>query len=128
MSNFNAKHNRFGWMDIPVKDAARAAAFFEGVMAITVEKMEHEGMAFYVLEHDEGNGGCLVPDPDAVTSDKGPLVYLNVDGRIRDAIAKVTQLGGVVTEPIQSLGPYGFRALITDSEGNRFALHSNTDA
>ena len=27
-----------------------------------------------------------------------------------------------------AIGPHGFRALIRDSEGNRIALHSNTDA
>lgn len=128
MSDFNAKHNRFGWMDIPVVDAERAAAFYAGVLAITVERMEHEGTAFYVLEHDQGNGGCLVPEPGGIAGDKGPLVYLNVDGRIRDAVAKVGELGGEVTQGVHSLGPYGFRSLIKDSEGNKFALWSTTDA
>jgi hypothetical protein len=29
-----------------------------------------------------------------------------------------------IIEPKQSIGPYGFRAIILDSEGNRLALHS----
>ncbi|SVD94687.1 uncharacterized protein METZ01_LOCUS447541 [marine metagenome] len=31
-------------------------------------------------------------------------------------------------EGIHSIGPHGFRAVALDSEGNRVALHSNTDA
>ena len=31
-------------------------------------------------------------------------------------------------QEIHSIGPHGFRALILDSEGNRVALHSETDA
>ncbi len=128
MSDFNAEHNRVVWMDIPVKDLDRASKFYEGVLAITVSRESYEGFEFAVLEHADGNGGCLVPQPDKTTHELGPLVYLNVAGRIRDAVAKVESLGGKVSEPIHPIGPHGFRAIILDSEGNRFALHSKTDA
>jgi uncharacterized protein len=82
---------------------------------------------FSVLDHQDGNGGCLIPNAEEVSSDKGILLYLNVDGRIRDAVRKVTDHGGKVVEDIKSIGPHGFRAIILDSEGNRVALHSNTD-
>ena len=58
----------------------------------------------------------------------GILVYMNVDGRMQDAVQQVAAHGGKVVEPAHSIGPHGFRALIIDSEGNRLALHSNTDA
>lgn len=128
MSDFNAKHNRAVWMDIPVADLARASAFYAGVLGIKVQCDSHEGQEFGILEHDQGNGGSLVPDPGAIAAGKGPLVYLNVDGRIREALRKVRELGGAVTQGVHSIGPHGFRALITDSEGNRMALHSSTDA
>jgi predicted enzyme related to lactoylglutathione lyase len=57
----------------------------------------------------------------------GVLLYLNVDGRIQDAVGKVVPHGGSVTKSIHSIGPHGFRAIILDSEGNRIALHSNSD-
>ena len=44
------------------------------------------------------------------------------------AVAKISDSGGAVTENITGMGPHGFRALATDSEGNRIALHSNIDA
>ena len=58
----------------------------------------------------------------------GILVYMNVEGRIRDAVAQVEKLGGKVLEPTHPIGPHGFRAIVLDSEGNRIALHSSVDA
>jgi predicted enzyme related to lactoylglutathione lyase len=53
---------------------------------------------------------------------------MNVDGRIRDAVAQVEKLGGKVVEPVHPIGPHGCRAVILDSEGNRIALHSRSNA
>ena len=128
MSTFNSLHNRAVWFDIPVADLDRAAVFYRAVLKIDVQKQEFDGFAFCFLAHDEGNGGCLVPGAEEISSTGGILVYLNVDGRIRDAIAQVEQRGGKVKEPVQSIGPHGFRAIVLDSEGNRIALHSNVDA
>jgi predicted enzyme related to lactoylglutathione lyase len=86
-----------------------------------------EGFTFCVIDHDQGNGGCLIEGKDSVTA-KGILVYLNVDGRIRAAEALVTKHGGKVLETTRSIGPHGFRAVVLDSEGNRVALHSSKDA
>jgi predicted enzyme related to lactoylglutathione lyase len=128
MSDFNSKHNRAVWFDVPVADLDRAAAFYRSVLGIEVQKETFGDYTFCVLDHEGGNGGCLVIDPKAISSTGGILVYLNVDGRIRDAVAKVETSGGKVVEPTKSIGPHGFRAIVRDSEGNRLALHSNTDA
>ena len=128
MSDFNEKHNRAVWFDIPVADLDRAAAFYAAVLGIKVHKEEQQDFTFCVLEHEEGNGGCLVKNESQITSTGGILVYMNVDGRIRDAFALVERHGGRVLEPIHAIGPHGFRAIVTDSEGNRIALHSTKDA
>ena len=128
MSELNTKHNRAVWFDIPVVDLDRANAFYAAVLGVRVDKNEFDGVSFSVIEHDQGNGGCLVPNPDEVTSDKGVLLYLNVDGRIRDAVGLVEKHGGKVVDDVHAIGPHGFRAIINDSEGNRIALHSNSDA
>ena len=127
MSDMNQTHNRAVWFDIPVADLDRAIAFYQAVLAIKVDKAEMEGFSFGVLEHKDGNGGCLVPNPDDVIGDKGLLLYLNTEGRIKAAVAAVTENGGKVLEPVHSIGPHGFRAIIHDSEGNRLLLHSMTD-
>ncbi|MEZ6194622.1 MAG: VOC family protein [Planctomycetota bacterium] len=128
MSESNARHNRVVWFDLPVVDLQRSAAFYREVLAVSVELHDFDGFAFGVFEHDEGNGGCLVPNPGEVADDRGVLIYLNADGRIRAAVAAVEANGGSILEPIHSIGPHGFRAIVRDSEGNRVALHSHADA
>ena len=128
MGTLNSKHNRAVWFDLPVADLARANAFYAAVLACKVDSEEFDGFAFSVLEHSEGNGGCLIPRPEEITATQGPLLYLNVNGRLRDAVEQVTAHGGSIVEPAQSIGPHGFRAVVLDSEGNRIALHSESDA
>ena len=128
MSELNFKHNRAVWFDIPVADLQRANDFYAAVLACGVEVFDAGGVQASFLEHDEGNGGCLVPKPEDISSDKGLLVYLNVDGRIREASRLVSERGGQIVEDVHSIGPHGFRAVVLDSEGNRVALHSTTDA
>ena len=128
MSDLNAKHNRAVWFDIPVIDLDRSVAFYAAVLGVGVSKEKFGDVEFAVIDHSEGNGGCLVPHSEVAVSDNGILLYLNANGRIHDAVAQTETLGGSVVEPIHSIGPHGFRAIITDSEGNRLALHSETDA
>jgi predicted enzyme related to lactoylglutathione lyase len=127
MSDLNSKHNRLVWFDIPVADLDRSAAFYRAVLGIDVQREKFGDYEFCVLDHKDGNGGCLVKEPGQVTGTGGVLCYLNVDGRIRDAVAQVARLGGKVLEPTHPIGPHGFRAVVLDSEGNRLALHSTSD-
>lgn len=113
------------WCDIPVVDLDRAIRFYSAVLGASIKKEEFPGMAMAVLPH-EGNdvGGCLVSHPDNKPSDHGPLLYFNAQGRLDQAIAAVAANGGKVLQPKHAIGPYGFRAVVLDSEGNRVALHS----
>ncbi|QDU94958.1 VOC family protein [Lignipirellula cremea] len=127
MSDFNSTHNRAVWFDIPVRDLERAATFYRAVLDITVEIEQAGELRFAVLEHHDGNGGCLVPASEDAPSTGGILLYLNADGRLRTAVEQATRCGGQILEPVHPIGPHGFRAIVLDSEGNRFALHSQTD-
>jgi uncharacterized protein len=127
MSDFNSQNNRAVWFDIPVADLDRAAAFYSAVLGVRVDKETFGDSSIGVIEHKDGNGGCLVKEEASIAAG-GVLLYLNVDGRIRDAVAKVVPRGGTVLKPTHAIGPHGFRAVVLDSEGNRVALHSNTDA
>lgn len=128
MSDFNSQNNRAVWFDIPVADLERAVGFYSAVLAVEVHSEKFEDFSFAVIDHKDGNGGCLIPKPEDICSDKGLMLYLNADGRIRDAIEKVNAHGGRVIEDVHPIGPHGFRAIIHDSEGNRLVLHSNSDA
>ena len=125
MSNLDSIHNRVVWFDLPCVDLKRAAAFYTAVLAIKIEIAKHEEFEFGVFEHDDcGNGGCLVPNAKEVTSDKGALMYFSVNGRLKEAVEAVKENGGSILQDIHPLGPYGSRAVVIDSEGNRVALHS----
>jgi len=115
------------WMDIPVTDLNRAKAFYSKVLNADLAVQKMEDMEFAVLPHvGDGVSGCLVVSTDNKPSRNGPLVYLSVNGRLDEAVRIVGDSGGEVIEPSHPIGPYGFRAIIVDSEGNRIALHSET--
>jgi uncharacterized protein len=118
--------HRFVWVDIPVADLDRASAFYAAVLGSAVTREGGPGFTFAVLAHSGSDvAGCLVPaGDDNAPSSRGPLVYLNVDGRIADAERAVTAHGGRVLQPMHAIGPHGYRAIVIDSEGNRVALHS----
>jgi predicted enzyme related to lactoylglutathione lyase len=116
--------NSVVWVDIPVLDLDRAIKFYSSVIGAAVTRQEFPGMAMGILPHDDGVGGCLFTKEGERPSERGPLVYLNVQGRLDQAIAAVQQLGGKILEPKHGIPPHGYRAIIKDSEGNRLALHS----
>jgi len=119
--------NSIVWVDIPVLNLDRSIKFYSAVIGSPVAKQEYPGMSIGLLPHVEGKGevsGCLFTLPDAKPSDQGPLIYLNAQGRLDQAVAAVESNGGKVLQPKHAIGPHGFRAVILDSEGNRVALHS----
>ena len=118
-------NNQIVWCDIPVTDLDRAVKFYSAVLGQTVSKESMQGMNFGLLPHPhDGVGGCLVVMEDVKPSQNGPQIYLNCDGRLDAAIVTVEPNGGKILKPRHPIGPYGFRAIILDSEGNRIALHS----
>lgn len=118
--------NSLVWVDIPVTDLDRAISFYTEVLGKKVSKVGGPGFKFGLFAHTSGKdvGGSLVVDPENQPSLNGPLIYLNSNGRLQDAIDKATANGGKLLRPIQDMGPHGMRAVIIDSEGNRVALHS----
>jgi uncharacterized protein len=116
--------NHIVWCDIPVTDIDRALKFYSGVFGSTIEKQTWGNMAMGVFHTGDDVGGCLTTSNEAKPSADGPLVYLNCEGRLDEAIATVTKNGGKILQAKHQIGPYGFRAVVLDSEGNRIALHS----
>jgi predicted enzyme related to lactoylglutathione lyase len=113
------------WVDIPVEDLDRAIGFYSAVLGRAVEKQEYPGMTLGLLPHaDQDVGGCLVAGGGLRPSESGPLIYLNAQGRLDEALAATEANGGKVVRPKHAIGPYGFRAIVRDSEGNQVALHS----
>jgi predicted enzyme related to lactoylglutathione lyase len=118
--------NQIVWCDIPVLDLDRAIRFYAAVLGSPVNKHELPGAAMGVLPHGDGEvGGCLVALGNEKPATGGVMVYLNCDGRLDAAIDAALANGGKVLQPKHSIEPFGLRAIILDSEGNRVALHSD---
>jgi predicted enzyme related to lactoylglutathione lyase len=117
--------NQIVWCDIPINDLDRAIKFYSAVLGHAVSKESHGEINFGLLPHTDGSvGGCLVKTEDTKPSANGPLIYLNCEDRLDAAVATIEKNGGKVLKPKHQIGPYGFCAVILDSEGNRIALHS----
>ena len=113
------------WFEIPVLDLDRAITFYTHIIGAYIEKQEHPGFTIGVFPHRPGYiTGCLQKSESDKPSDHGPLLYLNVSGRLDAAIEAARKNGGKVLIEKQQVGVWGYRAVILDSEGNRVALHS----
>ncbi|WP_286261501.1 VOC family protein [Thalassotalea atypica] len=117
--------NQIVWVDIPVADLNRAVEFYTKVLDKEVTTMTVDDYTFAILPHDDTNvAGCLVPGAPEQISTLGPLVYLNTDGRLDEAVKIALENGASILEDKLDMGPHGLRVVIKDCEGNRLALHS----
>ncbi len=123
-----SQENSLNWIEISVSDLSRAKNFYETVFNIEMDEMEMMGMkmAFFPMAPMTGkaNGGLCQSDMHTPSMD-GVKVYLNGNPDLSVALGKVEAAGGIITMPKTSLGPNGFMAFFTDSEGNSIGLHSN---
>ena len=117
--------NTFCWVDIPVIDLDRAIEFYSIVLNSPIQKIDEHGFVFGLFPHTENSvSGCLVVMDDRQPSQNGALIYLNVDGQLNRAIEAAQNHGGKLLKPKEQIGPYGYRAVILDLEGNAIALYS----
>ncbi|MFT4173205.1 MAG: hypothetical protein QM639_11640 [Rhodocyclaceae bacterium] len=114
------------WVDIPALDLPRAIAFYSTVLAHAVHEQAHERGRLAVLPSGPGEASaCLIEQAGLRPSMDGPLIYLSAEGRLDEAVIAAAACGGQVLEAPRAIGPFGYRALILDSEGNRIALYSS---
>ena len=116
--------NQIVWCDIPVQDLERATRFYAAVLGREVKRHDFSG-AVGILPHNHGEvGGCLLTGQEEKPGKDGVMIYLNASGRLDEAVGAVAANGGRVIKPKHAIGPFGYRAIVIDSEGNRVALHS----
>lgn len=119
--------NPVGWFEIYVQDMARAKTFYEAVFGIQLTRLESaadlEMWAFPMQQEGYGATGALVRMPGFASGDNSVLVYFSCADCAVEA-AKAAGAGGRIDKAKFSIGPHGFIALVTDSEGNMIGLHS----
>ncbi|MBU3824478.1 MAG: VOC family protein [Candidatus Oceanisphaera merdipullorum] len=125
------KTNAVVWFEIYVNDMARARAFYEAVLQVTLEPAEKiaenwpELWMFPGENNASGASGALVRmvGDEESTGGGSTLVYFNC-ADCAEQISRVSEHGGRVIRDKFAIGPYGFIAIAMDTEGNRIGLHS----
>ena len=119
-------YNPVGWFEIYVQDMPRARAFYEAVLATTLEKLDSgdlEMWAFPMQPEAKGCAGALVRMEGMPSGGNSTLVYFSSEDCAVEA-GRVAANGGRVFKDRFSIGQYGFIALALDPDGNMFGLHS----
>ena len=122
------KTNPVGWFEIYVQDMNRAKAFYETVFAGKLEKLDSpdpslEMWNFPMDMSASGATGALCKMAGCSPGGGGTLVYFQCEDCAVEA-GRGEKAGGSVLKEKFSIGPYGFIAIVTDSEGNTIGLHS----
>ncbi|MCJ8312982.1 MAG: hypothetical protein HRU38_12590 [Saccharospirillaceae bacterium] len=109
------------WVDLPVIELKRAMHFYQKITASKIHKYSEHVAA---LDHKPGLASiCLFESNDEKPSKEGALIYISLSQSIEHAMLLIEQEGGSIIRPVHEIKPYGKRAIILDSEGNRVALH-----
>ena len=117
------------WFEIYVQDMARAVRFYEAVFHNKLEKMEAPDGELEMwsfpgpMDESTGSSGALVKMEGFGPGVGGTLVYFTCQDCAAEA-GRAAENGGGIVKPKFSIGPYGFCALVTDTEGNVIGLHS----
>lgn len=120
--------NTVSWFEIHVKDMDRAIRFYETVLELKMAKLEApmpglEMWAFPAQQDAYGIGGALVRMEQLPYSGNGTVVYFeSADCAV--PLGRVVAAGGSIIRPKVSIGPYGYMALVQDTEDNMIGLHS----
>ena len=124
----SASPHVISWFEIPVTNFARAKAFYESVLGITIEPMVMGPTTMGFLSSDPNTvGGALVHGDENVgtPSKQGTLIYLNGGDNLAPMLARVVPAGGSVLVPKTAIGnDFGHFAHFIDTEGNKIGLHS----
>ena len=121
------KRNAISWFELQASDLNRARTFYEKILGEELikigEESEHVMWMFPCDEGHNGIGGAICSMPNCSPGEGGTLVYLNVDGKLDEVIARIPSAGGEIHQPKMTI-PHGFIAIFKDSEGNFVGLHS----
>ena len=116
------------WFEIPATDLNRATAFYEQILATTLNRgdMGPQSLAVFPYDREHATGGTLIVGPGFNPSTEGTIIYLNANPSLDAVLARIAAAGGKVALPRTELPPgMGAFAHIVDTEGNRVGLHAD---
>lgn len=117
------------WFEIPVTHLDRAMDFYARVTGRPLQRMEFgvpgQTEAVFATADPGERTGSLVQGGGLQPSDRGAVLYLNIEDDLDACLQRVTAAGGSVLQAKTALPPgMGSFAHIRDTEGNRIGLHS----
>lgn len=122
--------NAVNWFELYVQDMARARAFYEALFEVELEPLkapdEGDGLEMWSFPgtmERYGANGALCAMPGVPSGPGGTMVYF-ASHDCGALAARAADLGGRIHRDRMSIGPYGFIALVIDTEGNMIGLHS----
>lgn len=117
------------WFEIYVRDIGRAKKFYESVLSVKLEKLDSPGgmdielWAFPMFKDKPGASGALVKMEGVEPGNNSTLIYFASSDCSNEA-GRAAEAGGAVFKEKFSIGQYGYIALLGDTEGNMFGVHS----
>lgn len=123
-----APSNPVRWFEIYVEDMARAKPFYEALLGVTLTHMPNPDMEMWAFPGEPksyGTTGTLVRMPGVAPGGNSVLVYFGCDD-CELLVSRAVAAGGKVHKGKTSIGPYGHIALLYDTEGNMFGVHSSS--
>jgi hypothetical protein len=114
------------WFEIYVQDMERAKRFYESVFQVELQKLNSPELELWGFPMDMnriGASGALVKMEGVPSGGNSTLVYFSCADCAVEA-ARVVEFGGRIHKDKFSIGEYGSIALVFDTEGNMFGLHS----
>jgi hypothetical protein len=118
--------NPVGWFEIYVQDMARAKKFYEAMLQTKLEKLNSENPELWSFPGSTttyGAPGALVKMAGVPSGGNSTLVYFSCADCAVEA-KRAVAAGGRIDKEKFAIGQYGFIALVFDTEGNLFGLHS----
>src|SRR5690606_27850504 len=121
--------NSVNWFELYVRDMDRARAFYEAVFGVTLQPLKppgDDGLEMWEFPGGQdryGANGALCRMPGVEPGPGGTVVYFATE-HCGDAAERVVAAGGRILRPRMSIGPFGFVALVVDTEGHLIGRHS----
>ncbi len=111
------------WFEIPATDLDRATTFYEFLLGTDIRRIDGPDPKAFFPAAQDGVGGAIVHRPSHQPGSSGPMIYLNVDGFLKEALDRARSSGAHVLVPATPIpGGFGTFACILDSEGNHIGL------
>jgi len=118
--------NPVRWFEIYVENMDRAKRFYEALLGVVLQPLPHATEEMLVFPGGSESAGCpgaLIHMPGVAPGGNSVLVYFGCDD-CEIMAARAIAAGGEVHKATTPIGPYGHIALLLDTEGNMFGVHS----